>query len=157
MKKRGLAVLLVLVILFAIFYIPYPRYINRTMKGPEVLPDGTVLGNVSFTVEGWLLNYLIREDSMRVKIAFVPDTASPFLYTETCGVLQQISPDYYLSACSAYDSVQNFVSFGCFGLSRDFSASVLQMDGRSYVGSVHDQPDPQELIRLFPELHRGEP
>ena len=85
-KKHALitcAIVVCALLIAAVCLLPWRTRVNVTMYGAEVNKDGEILNTVEFTVSGWKLNYLFRDDDLRLNIVFSDGKTAPFRSAET--------------------------------------------------------------------------
>lgn len=66
-KKRIVIVAAIAILLaIAVCILPWPTRIDLQMSGIEVAADGTALHDCTVQLQGWKLNYLFRQDTVRL-------------------------------------------------------------------------------------------
>ncbi len=66
-------IFIAVIVVLAACLLPWPSRVNAALPGVEVDSDGTVEKNVTLSIEGWYLRYLLRQDQMKVSVQ-VDDT-----------------------------------------------------------------------------------
>ena len=66
MTKKHILMILALILLLAaaVCSLPWPTRVNLSMDAAEVSPDGTVIQEGTLEMQGWILNYLYKPDSV---------------------------------------------------------------------------------------------
>lgn len=67
-RPRIYAVRAAILLLLAILCLPWPKRISRQMYGRVYSPDGTLTAEVKFAVTGWKLDYLVRDDQIKLEL-----------------------------------------------------------------------------------------
>lgn len=140
-KKWPLAVLLLIVLLLAICIFPRVRTIQIDMQGAEVNPDGTVIASGAFTLEGRIYDYLLREDTFRLRTLQIPNREIGKIIDQSFPLWETAHSLFHTRVwvtLPEYTSENNWYT-GDLIFSENQSWWVLQLTDRIFIGS--DQPN----------------
>ena len=149
-KKWPLVLLLLLILAILVCTLPWVSRIEGTMKGAEVDPDGTVIAEGEFVLEGKFYDYLLRDDQFKLLDIQVPnrETGKPSAYTAPAQKLHSglVFTHVYLEL-PEYDSDHNWYH-GHLIWTEDRSWFVLEITERIFVGSADETPDYAGILEL---------
>ena len=63
-KIIAYSLICVMLIGVALYYIPWPTWIDMEMTCSEVTQNGDVLSDGTVTIQGWQMNYLFKDDQI---------------------------------------------------------------------------------------------
>lgn len=143
-KKWPLAVLLLLMLAAAVCILPWGNRVGGTLYGAEVTPDGSIIAEGEFTLEGKLYRYLLREDQFKLRDIHVPNREINNLSTHAASVYRDDSGLLYTTLffleLPEFDSDHNIYT-GHLVFPEDGSWFVLEVTGRIFVGSADAKSD----------------
>lgn len=152
MKKstRNRIIIVAVILLLAVCIIPYPVRRDITATGARITADGEMLENVTVTIKGWQLNFLFREDVLKVSTDVKADIGS-IAGKEINAALTQESKDVYSCNYSNYDKSQENYIWGYCWFNADFDTVLLdeQESGTYYAVSVDGELEPEEILEMF--------
>ncbi len=61
-------ILVTVIVALAVCLLPWPSRINLTLPGVEVNPDNTVEKDITLSVEGWHLKYLLQQNQIKASV-----------------------------------------------------------------------------------------
>ncbi len=154
-KKKKIILVIVLLLLVTvivgIFTLPFPRRIQKTMRGAFVV-DGKAGAEVEFTLDGWYYDYLVRDDRIYVEFDFTGEEAMGLYNFTGSPVMRQLSDEYLYASFIAYSPALKRHTGFSYGLLNDFSACIIRNENFICIGSENGEKTPEELITVFQYL-----
>ena len=143
-KKWPLAALLLLILAVAVCTLPCVSRVGGTLYGAEVTPDGSIIAEGAFTLDGKLYRYLLREDQFKLLDIHVPNREINTLSTQGTPVCRDDSGLLYTTLFflepPEFESDHNIYT-GHLVFPGDGSWFVLEVTGRIFVGSADAKSD----------------
>lgn len=147
MKKRwiiiGVAVLLVALL---VCVLPFPTRVDMKMQAVELYPNGTLRSEGELSIQGWKLNYLLRQDTIQVKnldfwYAGLPD----LWYLEATGV-EPLPDGWEWAQWRTY--LKNVSDFGdmIVFLNTQEQSCVIRLEDKTVIASASEDFDYGELL-----------
>lgn len=147
MKKRRIIIgIVILLAVLIVCTLPFPTRIDMKLQGVELYPNGTLRSEGEFSIQGWKLNYLLRQDTVQVKnldfwYAGLPD----LWYLEATGV-EPLSDGWEWAQWRAY-----LKTIGDFGDTTMFmnlqeQSCVIKLENRTVIVSASEDFDYGELL-----------
>ena len=150
-KKWPLALLLLLILAILVCTLPWVERIEGTVKGAEVDPDGSVIAEGEFVLEGKFYDYLLLEDRFKPAAIRVPSLELPVLSAHTSPVYKDAAGLMYTTVFfldqpehAGPDDLQT----GRLVFPGDKSWFALEVAGRIFVGSPEADPDYAGILEL---------
>ena len=148
----GAAVLIVLAIVIAIYFIPSITTTDLSLDAVKLDKDGNQIGTVNITMQVQELNYLLQED--RIALNITPfDGLTSFIYEQSAigegDVPKHLFGDVWRLFMGAYDTRQNAMTFLGVHFTEDFDSFAIHTGDVCYVASVSGDRTLQELRELF--------
>lgn len=144
MKKWPLAALILLILAAAVCTLPWVSRVGGTLYGAEVTPDGRIIAEGEFVLNGKLRSYLLREDQFKLLDIHVPNREIHNLSAQAASVYRDDSGLLYTTLffleLPEFDSDHNIYT-GHLVFPEDQSWFVLEVTGRIFVGSTDAMPD----------------
>ena len=66
--RIGTIILVTVIVALAVCLLPWPSRVNVTLPGAEVNSDNTVKKDITLSVEGWYLKYLLQQDQIKASV-----------------------------------------------------------------------------------------
>lgn len=161
LKPRGVAILAVIGILLlalALYYLPWPTHIQCSMPGAEVDLEGNVIASGVMGIEGWVYNYLFQHDEFKLTHLELPNRQVGQIYDLSyfLGKMYPYSDIYMTNArieLSEYTSKNDYTAH--IFLSEDQSCWVTVVTGRIFVGTTTPNADYDEIMDFWDDLING--
>lgn len=160
LTKRGVTILTIIGILllaFALYYLPWPTHIQYSMPGAEVDLEGNVIDSGVMVIEGWVYNYLFQRDQFKLTHLELPN--------HQVGQIYDFS--YYLGKMYPYSVYMTYawIEFSEDAYSTDYITHIFLTEDRScwcievadqiYVGTTVPNADYDEIMDFWDELIDG--
>lgn len=155
------AILLIILVIFAWNFIQRKPF-DLMMYGAEIKPDGTILTETSFLLNGYLIDDSNSGPLSPWIIHFKPilfENISDFsldMESYDGELLLWLSgsaddPNYYTNLF-CYSEKSNVFEIAQFYWSGDFSCCMIEFEGRWFVGSTDPEMEIQQILEVFPEV-----
>lgn len=149
MKKRILTILAILlaIALVCICTLPLKTEINLSLPGGRIDYEGNVISEEPVVIQGWLRNYLLKDDTMELHITY------PGLTART----NSVEPDRFVNwpeesfirqDHGVYVSEWERAAFVKVYLAKDGSWYLIRLNNRLFYGSNQGGPTPAEIIAI---------
>ncbi len=137
-------------LILSLLLLPFPTRIDQEMYGSIIKEDVQTDEQFLFSVSGWHLNYLLRDDVLKIELRIPGDTVH-LMHIKTLGSVREVpSSMYYVSTYSAYSKNTDAMTFGDLFLSADLTDCCLSLeDGMYLVGSTEKSDDPSSLLSRY--------
>lgn len=151
MRKKIIFIgILSALLIAAVCTLPKPSRINERMTGAVITKEGETIRDVRFIVDGWKLDYLFKNDKIKVNISFSIDGRKPLLHhAQTYGPLFYSPPSYYLTSYGSYQTN------GYFAIAANYDCCILTNVSRSgdyMIGSSAPDYDTDAILSFFEEM-----
>ena len=154
-KKSIFCIIFLSLLILGICFLPFPHWINVKLTGYAVTTHGSIQDEVTVSIKGWQLNYLIKDDMLRADIEIQSSTTDESLRWTTSGSLLN-PPDDGALYCTVYQYIanENGFEFGYFGFTKNMEKCIAPglQKTISYVSSTDGIKDAAELLEAFPLL-----
>lgn len=141
-KKIIVTALIAFLIVALVCLLPWPTRVNVQMTGIEVTSDGTSLHNQTIHVEGWKLNYLFRDDTVKLDIQ-VSGTNNLELNGQKHMPIFQHSNEFDYASWFVYIADINRMDVLSVYLDKDLNWLVFSVNDRCFVASTNPDADLQ--------------
>lgn len=152
MKKstRNRIIIIAVILILAVCVLPFPVRRNITAQGARVASNGDIIDDVTVTIKGWQLNFLFRDDLLKVTAEIKTDIGS-MGEVEINGPISKMDEDIFVSSFSNYDESQNSDVGGYCWFQEEFDTLLIdeQGDGTYYAVSVDGQVAPAKILEKF--------
>lgn len=131
----------------ALYFIPWPTRIDMEMSCSEVTQDGDVLTEGTFTLRGWQLNYLFKEDRITVESLTLPGYSASLESAQNTYLTlsEKIEPHAafgVLSDGTGYPSI--YIS-----LEENWVTCLISLDGERYFAcSLDNSSEIHEILEI---------
>ena len=144
-------ILITVILALAVCLLPWPGRVNVTLPGVRTSVDGSVETDVTVTVEGWYLKYLLRQDQMKASVGIQDAETDTGTSINMDGpVLDALITEKWCTA-PCYHGETNEFEVVNLAFSDAMDIFVLERSGRDpiYVAAANARENLPEIMERF--------
>ena len=148
-KIIAYSLICVMLIGVALYYIPWPTWIDMEMTCSEVTQNGDVLSDGTVTIQGWQMNYLFKDDQIIIDAIKLPGCSAPMKTLSDTHLTLSKEVDPHAAFGILWDGTNNRSIY--ISLEENWASCLIRLDGERYFACSLDNAS--EIAEIL-EIHK---
>lgn len=151
-KKIISIICAVAIVLLLLYFVPFPTRIDLDVEGMQVDQDGAFVANVDITLDGWRLNYLFKDDALKVKAEIEKDDSLVLSYghNPSASRIFRFEEATSYALVSVYLPKENRANSVTLAFEKDFRSFLIKTNNKScYFFAEDSQLSAKDLYNIY--------
>lgn len=151
-KKIISIICAVAIVLLLLYFVPFPTRIDLDVEGMQVDQNGAFVANVDITLDGWRLNYLFKEDALKLKpeIEINDSVVLTYMQNPFAARILRLEEATSYAIVPVYLPKVNYTSTVTLAFEKDFRSFLIKTNNEScYFFAEDSQLSAKDLYNIY--------